>query len=151
MAGEVISESILIIASIVLVGILASAVFYAVTFMSTGFDSAAVNMAQRLTTSLTIVYATNTSSNTVVFYIQNVGQTPVYMSSSTVYFGKVYELQQLGYNSVPGWSTTTTVLYPGSTAQVTITLSCTLQQNQYYEIMFVAPNGYETTYVFEVT
>jgi len=151
MAGEVISESILIIASITLIGILAGAVFYAITSMGSGLDSMSNLMSQKLTTSLEIIYATNTSSTEVVFYLQNLGQTPVYFSSSTVYFGKLYSLQPIGYSSpAPSWTSQTTVLNPGETAEITITLSTQLQQNQDYEIMFVTSNGYETSYVFEV-
>lgn len=151
MAGEVISESILIIASITLIGILAGAVFYAITSMGSGLDSMSNLMSQKLTTSLEIIYATNTSSTEVVFYLQNLGQTSVYFSSSTVYFGKLYSLQPIGYSSpAPSWTSQTTVLNPGETAEITITLSTQLQQNQDYEIMFVTSNGYETSYVFEV-
>ncbi|EWG06563.1 MAG: hypothetical protein ASUL_08949 [Candidatus Aramenus sulfurataquae] len=151
MAGEVISEGILIIASIALVGILAGVIFYAITTIGSGLDSMSTAISQKLATDLEIIYATNTSPTEVVFYLQNLGQTPIYLSSSQVYFGKLYSLQPIGYSGTPpSWSSQTTVLNPGQTAEITISLSTKLQQNQDYEIMFVAPNGYETTYVFEV-
>ncbi|MCH1770293.1 MULTISPECIES: hypothetical protein [Metallosphaera] len=152
MAGEIISESILIIASITLVGVLVAGVYFSLTSISSGMSSMSLSLSQKLTTDLKIVYATNVSSTTVVIYIQNTGETDIFMSSSTLYFGKVYQLQPTGYStsSPPNWTSSVAVLSPGSTAKITLTLPAPLQQYQYYEAMFVAQNGYETDYVFEV-
>ncbi|WP_238027086.1 hypothetical protein [Metallosphaera javensis (ex Hofmann et al. 2022)] len=152
MAGEIISESILIIASVTLVGVLVAGVYYSLTSISSGMSSMSLSLAQKMTTDLKIVYVTNTSSDTVVIYLQNIGETSILMSSSTLFFGKVYQLQPTGYSttSPPNWTSSVTILSPGSTAKITLTLPAPLQQGQYYEVMFDAQNGYETNYVFEV-
>lgn len=152
MAGEIISESLLTVASIVLVGILFTAIIYSITSIGSGLDSMSTLLSKKMVTSLKIVYATNTSSTQVVFYLQNIGQEPIYISTSTVYFGKLYSLQPIGYSSTtpPSWTSQINILNPGQTAQINITLSSPLQINQDYEIMFVTSAGYEVTYVFEV-
>ncbi len=152
MAGEIISESILIIASITLVGVLVAGVYYSLTSISSGMSSMSISLSQKLTTDLKIVYVTNTSSNTVVIYLQNIGETNILMVSSTLYFGKLYQLEPAGYSSTspPNWTSSMTVLSPGNTAKITLTVPTSLQQGQYYEVMFDAQNGYETSYVFEV-
>jgi|ECHvirMinimDraft_2_1075157.scaffolds.fasta_scaffold02676_2 flagellar protein FlaG len=153
MASEIISESIMVIATIVLVGVLAGALFYTVSTMSTSMASYTVLQSQRLTTDVQIVYATNTSSTQIVAYVQNVGESTVFnLGSSQVYFGPQGGLQQLGFNSVaPSWTTSSSTLSPGQTVKLTLTLSSPLTQGQYYTIMFVTPTGYQTEYTFQVT
>jgi|BEDMetMinimDraft_2_1075160.scaffolds.fasta_scaffold00158_16 flagellar protein FlaG len=152
MAGEIVSEAILVIASVTLVGILVAGVYFSVSSISSGMSSMSTGLSQRLVTDVKVIYATNTSPTTVVFYVQNIGETEVYMPFSSVYFGKVYQLQQVGYSasSPPSWTSSVSVLSPGGTAAVTVTLPSQLQPNQYYEVMFVTQNGYQTDYVFEV-
>lgn len=152
MAGEIISESLLVIASVVLAGILFAAIVSSISSIGSALTSMSTLLSKRMVTSLKIVYATNTSSTEVVFYLQNIGEEPVYISTSTIYFGKLYSLQPIGYSSStpPSWTSQTTILNPGETAEITITLSSPLQANQLYEILFVTSSGYEVNYVFEV-
>ncbi|BBD73230.1 flagellar protein FlaG [Sulfodiicoccus acidiphilus] len=153
MASEIISESIMVIATVVLVGLLAGALFYTVSTMSTTMSSFTVLQAQRLVTDLQVVYATNTSSTQVVVYLQNVGEATVFdLGSSQLYFGPQGQLQPIGYNgAAPSWTTSASTLSPGQTVQLTITLSSPLSQNQYYTVMFVTSTGYQTSYTFQVT
>ncbi|MCY0859815.1 MAG: flagellar biosynthesis protein FlaG [Sulfolobaceae archaeon] len=150
--NEAIEESIFIIASVILIGLLAGIVYSVVSSLGTSFSSFSIAQAQRLVTDVQIDYATNTSSTTVVFYLHNVGETTIFnLPSSTLYFGPQGDLSIIGYGSGTSyWTTNTQTLYPGQVAEITIHLSTQLVQNQYYTIEFVTPNGYEVTYTFQV-
>ncbi|MCW1302543.1 MAG: flagellar biosynthesis protein FlaG [Candidatus Rehaiarchaeum fermentans] len=154
MTSEVISESIMLIATITLIGILVGIVFSVVSSISTSMASYATFQSQKLLTNLQIDYATNTSPTTVVIYLHNIGEATIFnLKNSILYFGPQGNLQQIGYDNgtPPYWVVSTNVLYPGSVAEITIYLSTPLSTSQYYMIQFVTSNGYSTSYVFGVS
>lgn len=152
MPGEAVSEAILIIAGVVMIGILASAVYLSISYIGSAVDASSLAGSQRLLTDVQIVFATNTSSTTVYVYLQNVGEQPVYdVPLGTLYFGLENQQQPIGYGgSPPDWTVNTQVLNPGSTATITITLSQPLVKGDYYTVMYVTQNGIETEYTFQV-
>lgn len=66
MASEVISETIMLIVAVTLVGVLAGSVFSVVSSISTNMVSYSMLQSQRLVTDLQIDYVTNSSSTTVI-------------------------------------------------------------------------------------
>nr|6PBK_A Chain A, Saci FlaG soluble domain [Sulfolobus acidocaldarius DSM 639]6PBK_C Chain C, Saci FlaG soluble domain [Sulfolobus acidocaldarius DSM 639] len=119
--------------------------------ISTTMSSYSIQQSQKMLTQLQIDYATNTSSNTVVAYLHNVGETTIsYLQNSVVYFGPNGQLQPVGYNSgsSPYWTVTSNSLQPGSKVKIIIYLSSPLSSNQYYTIQIVTPNGYTVSYMF---
>ncbi|WP_338603707.1 flagellar biosynthesis protein FlaG [Sulfolobus tengchongensis] len=154
MTSEVISEAIMLIVAITLIGVLAGTIFSVVSSISTSMASYSVLQSQKLVTDLQIDYATNTSPTTVVVYLHNVGESTIFnLKNSVLYFGPEGNLQQIGYNSgtLPYWLTSTNTLYPGSVAEIIIYLSSPLLSTQYYTIQLVTPNGYVVTYTFEAS
>ncbi|QIW22709.1 flagellar biosynthesis protein FlaG [Sulfolobus sp. S-194] len=154
MASEAISESIMLIVSIVLIGALAGIVFSLVSSISTSMMSYGLLESQKLVTNLQIDYATNTSPTTVVVYLQNVGESTIFnLDQSILYFGPEGNLQQIGYNTgtPPYWTVNINTLYPGSVAKITIYLSSPLSSNQYYTVEIYTPNGYSVSYTFGVS
>ncbi len=151
MASEIISESIMIIASVILVGILAGVLYSSVSMIGTQYSSYAILQSQKLTMDLQIVYATNTSPTQIVVYLQNVGMTSIpNLQTSTLYVGPQGQLTPVGYGtSPPSWNSPAQSLNPGSTVQLTISLSSPLKAG-YYTVMFVSSTGFSTSYTFQV-
>ncbi|QGA53473.1 flagellar biosynthesis protein FlaG [Sulfolobus sp. E5-1-F] len=154
MASEVISETIMLIVAVTLVGVLAGSVFSVVSSISTNMVSYSMLQSQRLVTDLQIDYATNVSSTTVIVYLHNIGESTIFnLKNSVLYFGPQGDLQQIGYNAstLPYWVVNTNTLYPGSVAKIIIYLSSPLSTTQYYTIQLVTPNGYSVSYTFEAS
>ncbi|AKA72574.1 flagellar biosynthesis protein FlaG [Saccharolobus solfataricus] len=154
MASEVISETIMLIVAVTLVGVLAGSVFSVVSSISTNMVSYSMLQSQRLVTDLQIDYVTNSSSTTVIVYLHNIGESIIFnLKNSVLYFGPQGNLQQIGYNSstLPYWVVNTNTLYPGSVAKIIIYLSSPLSTTQYYTVQLVTPNGYSVSYTFEAS
>ncbi|ADX81498.1 flagellar protein FlaG [Saccharolobus islandicus] len=155
MASEVISETIMLIVAVTLVGVVAGSVFSVVSSISTNMVSYSILQSQKLVTDLQIDYATNASSTTIIVYLHNIGESTIFnLKNSVLYFGPQGNLQQIGYNSsstLPYWVVNTNTLYPGSVAKITIYLSSPLSTTQYYTVQLVTPNGYSVSYTFEAS
>ena len=152
MPGEVMNEAILIIASVVLIGALVGSVYVSISYIGGAMTASSLHGSQKLLTEVQIDYATNISSSVLAIYIQNTGSVPVSnVFLSTMYFGVQNDQQPIGFGgSAPYWNTTATILNPGQTINVTITVPAPLIQNQYYSILYVTPNGVSTTYTLQV-
>lgn len=101
MASEVISETIMLIVAVTLVGVLAGSVFSVVSSISTNMVSYSMLQSQRLVTDLQIDYVTNSSSTTVIVYLHNIGESIIFnLKNSVLYFGPQGNLQQIGYKGV---------------------------------------------------
>lgn len=152
MPGEVINESILIIASVIMIGALAGSVYVGIAYAGSALSSSSLQGSQKLLTDVQIDYATNLTSTQIAVYVQNTGSAPInFFHSSTVYFGVQNSQMPIGYGGpAPFWNSSATLLNPGSTAQVNITAAQALQKNAYYTVMYITPNGISATYTFEV-
>jgi len=152
MPGEAVSEAILIIAGVIMIGVLASAVYLSISYIGGAVDASSLAGSQRLLTDVQIVFATNTSSTTLLVYLQNIGEQPVYnVPLGTLYFGPENQQQPVGYGgTAPDWTVNTQVLNPGSTATITINLAQPLAKGAYYTVMYVTQNGVQTQYTFQV-
>ncbi|QXJ28248.1 Flagella-related protein FlaG [Saccharolobus shibatae B12] len=154
MASEVISETIMLIVAVTLVGVVAGSVFSVVSSISTNMVSYSMLQSQKLVTDLQIDYVTNASSTTVIVYLHNIGESTIFnLKNSVLYFGPQGNLQQIGYSSsaLPYWVVNTNTLYPGSVAKIIIYLSSPLSTTQYYTVQLVTPNGYSVSYTFEAS
>ena len=152
MPGEVMNEAILIIASVVLIGALVGSVYVSITYIGGAMTASSLHGSQKLLTEVQIDYATNISSTVLAVYIQNTGSVAIpNVPTSTMYFGQEYDQLPIGFGGpTPYWNTSTTVLNPGQTINITITVPTPFAQNQYYTVMYVTPNGISTTYTLQV-
>ncbi len=150
--GEAVSEAILIIAGVIMIGVLAGTIYLSISYIGSAVDASSLAGSQRLLTEVQIVFATNTTSTTLYAYLQNIGEQPVYnLQLGTLYFGLENQQQPIGYNApAPSWSVNMQVLNPGSTATITITLSQPLVKGSYYTVMYVTQNGVQAEYTFQV-
>lgn len=153
MPGDVINESILIIASVILIGALVGPVYIGITYAGSSISSSALMSSQKLLTDVQIDYASNTSSTSLLVFVQNVGGVPVAnIGSSTMYFGLENQEAPIGFGGpAPNWNTSVATLNPGQTMQVNITLSQALATGQFYTVMYVTPNGVSSSYTFQVS
>lgn len=151
MAGEAVSEAILVIAGIMMIGMLAGTVYLSVSYIGSALDASSLAGSKKLLTEVEVVFATNTSPTTLYVYLQNVGEQPVYVSLGTLYFGPQGGQQPIGYGGPPpSWTANTQLLNPGSTATITVSLSEPLVKGGYYTVMYVTQNGVKAEYTFEV-
>lgn len=153
MSSDVINESILIIASVILIGTLVGPVYIGITYAGSAISSSAIMGSEKLLTDVQIDYATNTSSTQLLVFVQNVGGVPISnIGSSSTYFGLENQEVPIGLDGpTPNWNTSIATLNPGQTMQVEITLSQALLKNQFYTVMYVTPNGVSTSYTFQVS
>lgn len=151
MPSDVINESILLIASVVLILALAGPVYAGITYAGSAISSASISGSQKLLTDIQIDYASNTTSTQLLVFVQNVGNAPVQnIQSSTMYFGLENQELPIGFGGPsPNWNSTTTILNPGQTMQVNITLSQNLLSGDFYSVMYVTPNGVTASYTFQ--
>lgn len=151
MAGEAVSEAILVIAGIIMIGMLAGTVYMSVSYIGSAMDASSIAGSKKLLTEVQIVFATNTSSTTLYVYLQNVGEQPVYVSLGTLYFGPQGRQQPIGYGGpAPSWTTNIQLLNPGSTATLSVALAEPLVKGGYYTVMYVTQNGVQAEYTFQV-
>jgi flagellar protein FlaG len=152
MPGEAVSEAILIIAGVIMIGVLAGSVYLSISYIGSAVDASSLAGSQRLLTDIQIVFATNTTSTTVYVYLQNIGEQPVEnLGLGTLYFGLENQQQPVGYGGpAPSWTTNTQTLNPGSTATIVLTLSQALTKGSYYTVMYVTQNGAQAEYTFQV-
>ena len=152
MVSEVISEAILLIASVIMIGALVGAVYFSISYIGTALTSSSLLNSEKLLTTVQVVYATNVTSTKVYVYVQNVGAEPVQgVAQSTLYFGLENQQQPVGYGGpAPNWSASVEVLNPGSTMTLTLNLARPLVKYGFYTVMFDTPNGATSTYTFEV-
>lgn len=150
MASVIISEAILIIASVIIAGVLAGVIMNKSSMFSSTFTVSSETQKNILLTKIKVIYATNSSSTTVNVWTKNIGTYPITSPLSVdVYFGPLGSVQRIPYNS---GSTTWTYNSPVSvwnstnTIQINIVNSVQLQKNTVYQLQITTPNGVSDNY-----
>lgn len=99
MASGIMSEAILIIASVVIATSIAGVVMSQVGVFESTFTSTTENQKDIMLTNIKIVYATNTTDNHVTVWIKNVGINPITGANNTdVYFGEIDQVTNIIHN-----------------------------------------------------
>lgn len=152
MASVVITEGIMIVASLVIATALSGAVMTKVGVFQSAFTSASETQKDITLTQIKIIYATNSSSTKINIYVKNVGATPIAgLSLVDVYFGQVHAAQKIPYNSTtPTWifANPISVWNIKTTTEIDINNGIPLQKNTMYMIRVSAPNGVSDDYFF---
>jgi flagellar protein FlaG len=98
MASGVMSEAILIIASVVIATSIAGVVMSQVGVFESTFTATTEGQKDTLLTNFNIVMSTNTTDDTVSIWIKNTGQNPISsVDKFDVYFGEVDQVQSIPY------------------------------------------------------
>lgn len=150
MASAVLTESILIIASVIIAASLAGVVMTKVGSFQSTFTQTTENQKQTILTDIKILYAQNSTNTSVNTWIKNIG---TYQITSTqkidVYFGITGAMQRIPYNSgAPSWtfSSPVSVWSKADTVQINISNLPTIQCSKVYELQVTTPNGVSDQY-----
>jgi archaeal flagellar protein FlaG len=150
MGSAVITEAILLIASVIIAGSLAGVVMTKVgTFQST-FTQTTENQKQTVLTNIKILYAQNSTSTSISAWVKNVGTYSITNTQNVdVYFGQTGSMQRIPYNiGSPSWtfSTPVTSWDRANTVQINIANLSTISCGSVYELQVTTPNGVSDDY-----
>ncbi|NDB62728.1 MAG: flagellin [Nitrososphaeria archaeon] len=156
MASVVVSETILIIASVIVAGALSATVLGQMSVFDSAFSAATESQKDIVLTKIKIIYATNTTDTKVSTWIKNVGMSSIKEPNLVdVYFGKLGSVQRIPYNNgtVPTWnySAPVNVWQIKETAQINIYYDTNLVKGSTYVIKATTPNGITDDHVFSVS
>ena len=152
MGSAVITEAILLIASVIIAGGLAGVVMTKVgTFQST-FTQTTENQKQTVLTNIKILYAQSPSPNSVNAWVKNVGTYSITNTQNIdVYFGQTGAMQRIVYNAgglLPSWTFATPVTSwdKANTVQINMSNLSSISCGSVYELQVTTPNGVSDDY-----
>ena len=151
MGSAVITEAILLIASVIIAGSLAGVVMSKVgTFQST-FTQTTENQKQTVLTNIKILYAQNSTASSINAWVKNVGTYSITDTQNIdVYFGQTGSMQRIPYSASgsPSWTFTSPVTSwdKANTIQINIVNSSTIKCGSVYELQVTTPNGVSDDY-----
>ncbi len=157
MASAVVSETILIIASVIVAGALSATVLSQMSVFDSAFSASTENQKDAVLTKIKIIYATNTTSTKVSSWVKNIGMSPIKEPNLVdVYFGKLGSVQRIPFNvtgSTPTWnySSAITTWQIKETAQINIYYNTNLIKNSTYVIKATTPNGIVDDHIFSIS
>ena len=101
MAGAIIGEAILIIASVVVASTVAAIVLNQVGIFESTFTATTQGQKDTMLTKVKIVLATNTTDSHVAVWVKNIGINPIgFVDKVDVYFGQINQIQRIPYNAI---------------------------------------------------
>ena len=159
MAAGIMSEAILIIASVVIATSVAGVVMNQVGVFESTFTATTEGQKDTLLTNFKIVMATNTTDDTVSIWIKNVGQNPISsLNKVDVYFGEIAQVQNIPYN--PGCTSCPDDTWkydniPDPVWQIMDTASINITDNDIqrgvtYQVTVTTPNGVSDEHIFSL-
>lgn len=162
MGAGVISEGILIIASVIIAGMITGIVINKVGTFEGYFTASTEAQKEKMLTKLEIIHVNQINNTSVNVWIKNTGLTPLTnLGSVDVYFGQIGSVGYVGYtdgstDDAPDWgfadgTTTSSVWTEGQTIQIEVEDSGNLQNNQSYLVQLVLSNGVSDDYIFSVS
>ncbi len=158
MAAGVMSEGILIIASVVIATSIAGVVMNQVGIFQSTFTATTENQKDIMLTKVKIVYVTNTTDNHVNVWIKNIGINPIVDANKTdVYFGEINQVQNIVHN--PKQQNNNNWMWDGPLPQPVWQISEThsinitdadLKPGVTYQVTITTPNGVADEHIFSV-
>ena len=158
MAAGVLSEGILIIASVVIATSIAGVVMNQVGVFQSTFTATTENQKDIMLTKVKIVYVTNTTDNHVNVWIKNIGINPIVNANNTdVYFGEIDQVQNIVHN--PKQQNNNNWMWDGPLPQPIWQISEThsinitdadLTPGVTYQVTITTPNGVTDEHIFSV-
>ncbi len=158
MAAGVLSEGILIIASVVIATSIAGVVMNQVGVFQSTFTATTENQKDIMLTKVKIVYVTNTTDNHVNVWIKNIGINPIVNANNTdVYFGEIDQVQNIVHN--PKQQNNNNWMWDGPLPQPIWQISEThsinitdadLTPGLTYQVTITTPNGVTDEHIFSV-
>jgi flagellar protein FlaG len=159
MASGIMSEAILIIASVVIATAVAGVVMNQVGVFESTFTATTESQKDIILTDVKIVYASgNDVGNYVNVWIKNVGVNPIVNANNTdVYFGPIGSVKNYPHNKIqtedtwrwnsplpePTWQISNTHSINITDAQITTGVT--------YQLTVTTPNGVSDEYIFSLS
>jgi len=159
MAAGVMSEGILIIASVVIATSVAAVVMNQVGVFESTFTATTEGQKDVLLTKVKIVLATNTTDSHVAIWVKNTGVNPISsVDKVDVYFGQINQVQRIQYDLVQNDLTWQYATPPGPPTPVwqimdTFAINVTdnnLQKDVTYHVTVSTPNGVTDEHIFSL-
>ncbi len=158
MAASVLSEGILIIASVILASVIAGIIMHQVGVFESSFTATSEGQKKMMLTKIKIVYATNTTDSHVNVWVKNIGVNPILdVNKTDVYFGEINAVTNIFHNTTfqaedtwmydqplpqPAWQI-------GETHSINITDS-NIQRGVTYLVSVSTPNGVTDEHIFSL-
>ncbi len=162
MAGAIIGEAILIIASVVLASTVAALVLNQIGIFESTFTATTEGQKDQLLTKVKIVLVTNTTDSHVAVWVKNIGVNPIgSLDKFDVYFGQINQIQRIPYNAITQsdltwqyWNATdpdipTPVWQKMDTFALNVTDN-NLQKGVTYHVTVSTPNGVIDEHIFSL-
>lgn len=157
MATVVISEGILLIASVLVAVSISGIVMTKIGVFESAFTATSNAQQDLMLTKIKVIYATNLDTQTVNVWIKNVGKKSIAnLGVVDVYFGELGAVQRIPYNlgSSPEWVynviPSDNVWNVMETLQIDITDGSTLLVDTTYLVRISTPNGVIDEYIFTI-
>ena len=162
MAGAIMGEAVLIIASVILATSVAAIVMNQVGIFQSTFTATTEGQKDQLLTKVQIIMATNTTDQNVAIWVKNTGINPIaFVDKFDVYFGQINQIQRIPYNAITQsdltwqyWNATdpdipTPVWQKMDTFAINIT-DASLQKGVTYHVTVSTPNGVIDEHLFSL-
>ena len=158
MVSGVMSEGILIIASVVIATSIAGVVISQLGVFESTFTATTEGQKDMILTKIKIVYATNTTDDNVNVWVKNIGINPILSANNTdVYFGEIDSVTRIPLNTKKQlddtWFYDGPLPYPdwqiGETHSINIT-DDDIVRGVTYVVSVSTPNGVSDEYIFSL-
>ncbi len=163
MAGAIIGEAILIIASVVVASTVAAIVLNQVGIFESTFTATTEGQKDTMLTKVKIVLAINTTESNVAVWFKNIGINPIgFVDKVDVYFGQINQVQRIPYDADVAqpnltwqyWnSTAPDIPTPVWQKMDTFALNVTdnnLVKGATYQVTVITPNGVTDEHIFSL-
>jgi len=163
MAGAIIGEAILIIASVVVASTVAAIVLNQVGIFESTFTATTEGQKDTMLTKVKIVLATNTTDSNVAIWVKNIGINPIgFVDKVDVYFGQINQIQRIPYDADVAqpnltwqyWNATAPDI-PTPVWQRMDTFALNVTDNNLvpgatYQVTVITPNGVTDEHIFSL-
>lgn len=150
MGSAAITESILLIASVIIAGSVAGIAMSKIGTFQSAFTQTTENQKETVLTNIKILYVQNPTSTSVSTWIKNIGTYSITNTANIdVYFGKTGSMQRIPYNvGSPSWtfSSPVTSWDKASTVQINLSNLSSITCSTTYELQITTPNGVSDQY-----
>lgn len=156
MATAIISEGILIVASVIIASAITGVVMSQLGVFESTFTATTEAQKDQLLTKIKIVYATNVTDDHVNVWVKNIGINPITDANKTdVYFGEINAVNVMGLNTKQQLDNTwyydgplpQPIWQKGDTYSINITDTDLVPQTTYL-VSITTPNGITDEYIF---
>ena len=157
MASGMISEGILIIASIIVAGLITGIVISKVGTFEGYYTATTEAQKDKMLSKFEIIHVSQLNNTAVNVWVKNTGLTPIQgLGTTDLYFGPITSVEYIEHSSgtTPRWifngTDVNSVWSQGNTIQVTIQDDSALASSTSYLVQLTISNGESDDYIFSV-